>query len=110
MSAIASRSKPSAAADKPIEVMTLKCHETYVNYFPDGKRVENFNGVSISYFPDGKQMISGYGDKTVRLWDLEAVKEIKEARVVCEQEVRAVAVSRDDHWVITGGGDSFVIV
>ncbi|KAJ8582033.1 WD40 repeat-like protein, partial [Rhizopogon salebrosus TDB-379] len=62
---------------------------------------------SISYFPDGKQMVSGSVDKTVRLWDLEAGKEIEEARIVREQEVRAVAVSRDGHWLITAGGDMF---
>jgi WD40 repeat protein len=50
-------------------------------------------------------MISASGDKTVRLWDLEAGKEIEGARVVREQEVCAVAVSRDGHWVITAGGD-----
>ncbi|KAJ8596239.1 WD40 repeat-like protein, partial [Rhizopogon salebrosus TDB-379] len=50
-------------------------------------------------------MISASSDKTVRLWDLEAGKEIEEARVVREQEVCAVAVSRDGHWVITAGGD-----
>ncbi|KAJ8586683.1 WD40 repeat-like protein, partial [Rhizopogon salebrosus TDB-379] len=61
----------------------------------------------ISYFPDGKQMVSASGDKTVRLWDLEAGKEIEEARVVREQEVRAVAVSRDGRWVITAGGNPF---
>jgi WD40 repeat protein len=109
MPAIASRSKPSAAADKLIEVVTLEGHETSVNYLPNGSRLDNPFGVPISYFPDGKQMISGSGDKTVRLWDLEAGKEIEEARVVREEEVlvRAVEVSRDGHWVITAGGDPF---
>jgi hypothetical protein len=51
----------------------LEGHETPVNYFSDdGQRVENFGGVSIYYVPDGKQMINGSGDKTVRLWDVEA--------------------------------------
>ncbi|KAG2341993.1 kinase-like protein [Suillus weaverae] len=60
---------------------------------------------SISYFPDGKQMISGSYDKTTHRWDLEAGKEIEEARDVCKQEVHAVGVSRDGRWVVTGGGD-----
>jgi WD40 repeat protein len=46
-------------------------------------------------------MISGSGDKTVRQWDLQTGKEINEARVVCENKVRAVAVSRDGRWIIT---------
>jgi WD40 repeat protein len=83
MPAIGSRSTPSATAGELMEVMTLKGHETSVNYLPNGPRLENLFPVSISYyFPDGKQMISGSGDKTVRLWDLEAGKEIEEARVV----------------------------
>ncbi|KAJ8589153.1 WD40 repeat-like protein [Rhizopogon salebrosus TDB-379] len=107
MPAIASRSTPSAAAGKLVEVMTLEGHETYVNYLPDGQRMDNINGISISYFPDGKQMISGYGDKTVRLWDLRAGKEIEEARIFREQEVCATEVSRDGHLVITAGGNPF---
>jgi WD40 repeat protein len=105
MPAIASRPTPSAVAGKLIEVMTLEGCETYVNYLSDGKRAENTYSVPISYFPDGKQMISGSGDKTVRLWDLETGKEVEKARVVREQEVCAVAVSRDGRWVITAGGD-----
>jgi WD40 repeat protein len=107
MPVIASRSAPSAAAGKLIEVMTLVGHERSFSYTSDGQRMENTNGVPISYFPDGKQMVSASGDKTVRLWDLEAGKEIEEARVVREQEVRAVAVSRDGRWVITAGGNPF---
>jgi WD40 repeat protein len=105
MLAIASRPTPSAVAGKLIEVMTLEGCQTYVSYLHDGERVENLIGVPISYFPDGKQMIGGSGDKTVRLWDLKAGKEVEKARVVRGEEVRAVAVSRDGHWVITGGGD-----
>jgi len=60
---------------------------------------------SICYCPDGKQMIIGSSDKTIRLWDLRTGKEIEERRIVSEQEVRVVAVSRDGRWVVTGGAD-----
>ncbi|KAG2739959.1 WD40 repeat-like protein, partial [Suillus brevipes Sb2] len=60
---------------------------------------------SISCFPDGQQMISGSEDKTVRQWDVKTGKENKEAQNVCEEEVWAVAVSRDGGWVVTAGGD-----
>jgi WD40 repeat protein len=71
--------------------MTLKGH---------GKRIQ-----SISYFPDGQRIISGSFDKTARQWDLKTGNEIEEAQDVCEKEVLAVAVSRDDRWIVTGGGD-----
>ena len=60
---------------------------------------------SISYFPDGKQMVAGSTDNSARRWDLQTGKEIVEARIVCEREVWAAAVSRDSQWVVTGGGD-----
>ncbi|KAG2343549.1 WD40 repeat-like protein [Suillus weaverae] len=60
---------------------------------------------SISYFPDGEQMISGSEDKTVRRWDLKAGKEIVRVRGVCEEDVWAVAVSKNGQWVVTAGGD-----
>jgi WD40 repeat protein len=50
-------------------------------------------------------MISGSHDKTTRQWDLKEGKEIEEERDVCEEEVQAVAVSKDSRWVVTGGGD-----
>ena len=79
-------------------IKTLAGHEP--NYMPDGKRIGLPWGPVISYFPDGQKMISGCGDKTVRLWDLQANKEIEETRVVCEQNVVQVAVSRDSRWII----------
>ncbi|KAJ8590739.1 WD40 repeat-like protein, partial [Rhizopogon salebrosus TDB-379] len=45
--------------------------------------------------------------KTVRRWNLQSGEEIVEARVVCNQEVTAVAISRDGRWVITASGDRF---
>ncbi|KAG2739272.1 hypothetical protein P692DRAFT_20881920 [Suillus brevipes Sb2] len=70
--------------------MTLKGHVNFIG--------------SISYFPDGQRMISGSYDRTVRQWDLKEGKEIEEVRDVCNEEVQAVAVSRDSRWVVTAGG------
>ncbi|KAG1873589.1 kinase-like domain-containing protein [Suillus subalutaceus] len=86
--------QPTAAAKKLvlIPVLTMEGHKDYMS--------------SISYFPDGKRNISGSSDKTTRRWDLEAGKEIKEVRDVCEQEVHAVWISRNARWVVTAGGDS----
>jgi len=85
-------------------VKTLAGHEPHFGCTPDGEQIEYPWGAAISYFPDGQKMISGSGDKTVRLWDLQAGKEIKEKRFVCEQEVVRVAVSRDSRWVIAACG------
>jgi WD40 repeat protein len=71
--------------------ITLKGH---------GYRIE-----SISYFPDGQRIISGSQDTTTRQWDVNAGKEIEEARDFCEESVNAVAVSRNGRWVATGGGN-----
>ena len=87
------------------ENMTLAGHEPSFFTTSDGEREESGWGPTISYFPDAKRMISGSGDKTARVWDLQTGKEIEEARVICEQEIHAVAVSRDGRWVITAGRD-----
>jgi WD40 repeat protein len=84
--------------------MTLVGHERSFYYARDGERRENHQGPTIAYFPDGQKIISGSADKTTRLWDLQAGKEIEEARVVGEQEVDVVAVSSDGRWVVTAGG------
>ena len=92
--------KPNATANELVDVMTL-----------DGEQPTNGKGetkpyfTSISYFPDGKQMVTASSDNSARRWDLEIGEEIVEARFVLEQEVSAVAVSRDSRWVIAGGGD-----
>jgi hypothetical protein len=44
-------------------------------------------------------MASACAGKTVRRWNLQSGEEIVEARVVCDKEVTAVAVSRDGRWL-----------
>jgi WD40 repeat protein len=68
-------------------VMTLRGHQNFVR--------------SLDYFPDGKRMISGSFDKTSRQWDLQAGMELEDVRDTCDDEVCAVAVSRNGRWVIT---------
>jgi WD40 repeat protein len=86
---------------------TLVGHEQFFYYTSDGKRRENQWGPAIAYFPDEQKMLSGSSDKTARLWDLRAGKEIDETRVICEQEVNAVAVSSDGRWLVTAGGEAY---
>jgi WD40 repeat protein len=83
-----------ARADKLPVVMTLEGH---------GPAKDNLlTHVFISYFPDDKQMFSGSSDGTSRRWNLETCREIDEARDVYEQNIWAVAVSRDGRWIVTG--------
>jgi WD40 repeat protein len=84
--------------------MTLVGHERAFYDMPNGERRENHQGPTIAYFPDGQKIISGSADKTTRLWDLQAGKEIEDAReVVSEQDVNVVAVSSNGRWVVTAG-------
>ncbi|KAJ8582334.1 WD40 repeat-like protein [Rhizopogon salebrosus TDB-379] len=100
---MASRSTQSTGTRKMIVSMTLVGHERSFYYTPDGKRREENWGPAIAYFPDGQKIISGSRDGTTRLWDLQAGKEIEDARVISEQDVDVVAVSSDGRWVVTGG-------
>ncbi|OAX31701.1 hypothetical protein K503DRAFT_777362 [Rhizopogon vinicolor AM-OR11-026] len=87
--------QPGAAADR-LEltmVMTLEGHKPPVAYDDDPKFIPPTNRITISYIHGGEKMINGPDYKTVRLLDLQSDKDIDEARVDCEQEVRAVAVS-----------------
>jgi WD40 repeat protein len=52
-------------------------------------------------------MISGSDDMTSRQWDLQAGMELEEVRNTCDDEVRAVAVSRNGRWVITATSDHY---
>jgi len=90
MASTSIRPAPTAKETILTPVITLKGHEGRIQ--------------SISYLPDGKQMISGSDDKAARRWDLEAAKEIENARKVCEYKVNAVVVSGDSRWVVTAGG------
>jgi WD40 repeat protein len=100
----------SRSADRTRKMIvgaTLVGHEQFFYYTSDGKRRENQWGPTIAYFPDEQKMLSGSSDKTARLWDLRAGKEIEGTRVVCEQEVNAVAISSDGRWVVTAGGEVY---
>jgi WD40 repeat protein len=101
---MASRLTRSTGTRKMIVGMILVGHERSFYYTPDGVRRESTLGPTIAYFPDGQKIISGSADKTTRLWDLQAGKEIEEARIVGEQKVDLVAVSSDGRWVVTAGG------
>ena len=53
-------------------------------------------------------MLTGSGDTTARLWDLTSEDPAKTARVLAGHEgsVYAVAISPDNHWLVTGSRDN----
>ena len=92
--------QPTAIANKLVDIVILDDEQPT---YDKGDKKPQFT--SISYFPDGKQIVGGSTYNSARRWDLQTGEEIKDAQVVCEREVWAVAVSSDSRWVIVGGGD-----
>ena len=72
---------------------SLEQHQSYVS--------------SISFSPDGKTLVSGSGDKTVKLWDAATGKEIK-TLTGHQDAVLSVSFSRDGKTLVSGSGDKTV--
>ena len=63
---------------------------------------------AVSFSPDGRLVVSGSGDKTVRVWESTTGKEV--ARMTHEARVSAVSFSPDGRLVVSGSGDKTVRV
>jgi WD40 repeat protein len=61
---------------------------------------------AVSFSPDGRAVISGSGDKTVRVWDSTTGKEV--ARMTHDDWVSAVNFSPDGRAVVSGSRDKTV--
>ena len=62
---------------------------------------------SVAFSDDGKHIVSGSGDRTVRLWDLEG-NPIGEPFEGHESVVSSVAFSNDGKYIVSGSWDSTV--
>jgi WD40 repeat protein len=64
---------------------------------------------SVAVTANGKYVISGSGDKTVRVWELATGKEVR-SFTGHEASVWSVAVTANGKYVISGGEDNTVRV
>ena len=60
---------------------------------------------SVCYSPDGTRVVSGSGDKTIRIWDAESGAVVGEHLIGHNGEVNSVAFSPDGQYIISGSDD-----
>jgi hypothetical protein len=77
------------------DLLTLKGHTGWV--------------ISVSYSPDGKRIVSGSGDKTVKVWDAQSGQDLLTLKGHTVS-VLSVSYSPDGKRIVSGGGDKTVKV
>jgi WD40 repeat protein len=64
---------------------------------------------SVALSPDGKWLVSGGGDKTIRMWDVESGKEIRRY-VGHDSVVQRLAYAPNGHTFASQGRDGIVLI
>ena len=60
---------------------------------------------SVAFSPDGARIVSGSGDYTIRIWDVETRKMVGEPLVGHSNRVWSVAFSPDGKRIVSGSWD-----
>ncbi len=63
---------------------------------------------SVAYSPDGQRIVSGSGDKTIRIWDAKTGQPIGKPLTGHEDAVLLVAYSPDGQRIVSGSGDKTI--
>ncbi|KAG8701958.1 hypothetical protein FRC09_005033 [Ceratobasidium sp. 395] len=65
---------------------------------------------SVVFSPDGRSVVSGSSNKTVRIWDAETGKLVRDPLRGHTDAVLAVAISSNGRWITSGSVDKTVLI
>ncbi|KDR71319.1 hypothetical protein GALMADRAFT_144010 [Galerina marginata CBS 339.88] len=65
-----------------------------------------YSVVSVAFSSDGGRVVSGSGDRTVRIWDTETGKQVGEPFQGHTESILSVAFSPDGRRIVSGSGDT----
>ena len=76
----------------------------------EANRLQGHRGsvISVAFSPDGKSIVSGSGDKTVRLWDAQTGRPIGQPMKRHDKSVLSVAFSPDGKRIVSGSEDNTI--
>ena len=66
--------------------------------------------MSVAFSPDGRRIVSGSGDKTIRVWDAETGEEVVGPLKGHSDWVMSVAFSPDGRRIVSGSDDKTIRV
>ena len=75
---------------------------------PEALRGHDGTVLAVVYSPDGSRIVSGSGDKTIRLWDAETSQPLGEPLRGHDGWVNAVAFSPDGSRIVSGSWDQTI--
>lgn len=89
----------SGSHDFTIKLYSLENKKLLTSFFHD-KYV-----FSICFTNDNKKLISGGGDKNIKIWDLETFSIFHTMKAAHDNNIVTLAISNDDRTLVSGGTD-----